>query len=257
MFSFFKSSYSQNILTEVDIHSHLIYNIDDGALDIDNSIQLIKELYLLGYRKIITTPHISEVFPNSKEDILNRYNILRYELLKQNIDIVIEVAAEYYIDEYFINILEKDEELLTFGDKRYLLFEFSHFTPPVEIESLIYDIVLRGYTPVLAHPERYIYWHSNFENYKELKELDILFQINLNSINGYYNKNIQNIVLKLIKSGMVDFVGSDTHHMRHIKNLKNVLSTSLYKKIFKYNKVLNKTLLETKVRPQTSKVVAF
>jgi len=238
---FFFSSKNQKTLTTIDIHSHLIPKIDDGAIDMENSIKLILELYSLGYKKLITTPHISDMFPNSKKDILEGYNLLKIELDKRDIDIDIKVAAEYYIDDSFLALLEK-EKLLTFGERNYLLFEFSYFTPPRDIENIIYDIILKGYTPVLAHPERYIYWHNKFNFYKELKEMGVLFQINLNSISGYYNRNIQQNVEKLVKSSLVDFIGSDTHHLTHIKHLKKSLSLSFYQKIFKYNTILNDTL---------------
>jgi tyrosine-protein phosphatase YwqE len=240
MFNLFFNTHYKT-LTEIDIHSHLIPGIDDGAVDMDTSIKLIEELYLLGYRKLITIPHISDMFPNSKKSILKGYHALKKEVLKRDINMEIEVGAEYYIDESFEKLLES-EQLLSFGKKNYLLFEFSYFTPPHDIDNLIYDMILNGYTPVLAHPERYLYWHHNFYKYKELKEMGVLFQININSISGHYNKDIQNIVEQLIKAGMVNFIGSDVHHMAHIKSLKKSFSLSLYKKTFKYNTILNKTL---------------
>lgn len=240
MFSFLQNKPIE-ILIKTDIHSHLIPGIDDGATDIEDSIKLISELYLLGYRKLITTPHISDMFPNKKETILKGYNLLKEELIKRDINIDIKVVAEYYINDYFLKILES-EELLSFGKEKYLLFEFSYFTPPRDVENLIYDIILKGYRPVLAHPERYSYWHDDFTKYRELKDMGLLFQINLNSINGYYNENVKKTVENLIKYSLVDFIGSDTHHINHIKNLKKVLSISLYKKIFKKNNILNDTI---------------
>ncbi|MCH9741458.1 MAG: capsular biosynthesis protein, partial [Epsilonproteobacteria bacterium] len=206
-------------MSSTDIHSHLIPGIDDGAVDIETSIQLIEELKNLGYTKLITTPHVSDIFPNTTKDILEGYRGLKSELLQRNITIELEVAAEYYADEYFGKLLES-KDILSFGKENYLLFELSYFTPPHDIDNLIYEIQLKGYTPVLAHPERYLYWHYDFNRYYELKEMGVLFQINLNSISGYYNEGIQLIVEQLIKNSLVDFVGSDTHHMTHIKNLK-------------------------------------
>jgi len=238
MFSFFRK---KNILMEVDIHSHLIPNIDDGAKDMEEAIMLIKELSSLGYKKLITTPHINDLFQNKKNDIITRYLILKNELIKRKIQIKLELGAEYYIDDLFRELLGK-ERLLSFGDKNYLLFEFSYFTEPRDIENLIYDIILEGYTPLLAHPERYIYWHNNFNQYQKLKEMGVFFQLNLNSIGGFYNKDIKNIAEKLIKNSYIDFIGSDTHHLKHIKHLKKSLSLSFYQKIFKYNTILNDTL---------------
>ena len=240
MFSFLRSN-RKDLFTSVDLHSHLIPGIDDGAKDMETSLLLIRELKSLGYKKLITTPHVSDMFPNSSSTILDGFNILKEELLKEDIDIELEIGAEYYADENFERLLEKND-ILSFGKEKYLLFELSYFTPPHDIDNLIYDMKLKGYTPILAHPERYLYWHSDFNKYKELKEMGTLFQINLNSTTGYYNKGIQRISEQLIKNSLVDFIGSDTHHMRHLKSLKTSLSQALYKNIFKYNVILNDTL---------------
>jgi len=240
VFSFFGLN-SKKLLSSVDLHSHLIPGIDDGAKDLETSLLLIKELKALGYKKLITTPHISDMFPNSSRTILEGYRILKEELSKQNIQIELEIGAEYYADEQFEILLESND-ILSFGKERYLLFELSYFTPPQDIDNLIYDIKLKGYTPVLAHPERYLYWHLDFNKYRELKEMGTLFQINLNSTVGYYNKDIQHIAEELITQSLVDFIGSDTHHMTHITSLKRSLNQALYKKIFKYNTILNDTL---------------
>jgi tyrosine-protein phosphatase YwqE len=228
-------------LLSTDIHSHLIPSIDDGAKNIERSIELILSLKKMNYTKLITTPHISDMFPNSSESILEGYNFLREELLRRKIDIEIKVAAEYYADEHF-EFLLKERDILSFGNNRYLLFELSYFTEHNDLETLIYDIKLAGYTPVLAHPERYIYFHSSLEKYKKLKEMGVLFQINLPSVVNYYSSDITKIVKKLISNGLVDFIGTDTHHRGHIKALKSVFSSSSYSKIFKKNIILNDTI---------------
>jgi len=124
----------------------------------------------------------------------------------------------------------------------YLLFELSYFTEPQDLEALIQEIKLAGYTPVLAHTESYTYFHHDFTKYQDLKMTGVLFQINLNSITGYYSDEIEKVVKRLIKEGLVDFVGSDTHHRRHTKFLKECLSSRTYKKIFKHNTILNDLL---------------
>ena len=226
----------------MDIHSHLIPGIDDGAKTIEDSIELILELKDMGYTKLITTPHISDMFPNSKEKILNEFENLKAELKNRNIEIELEVAAEYYADETFDKLLKK-REILSFGKAKYLLFELSYFTKPQELESLIYEIQLAGYTPVLAHPERYTYFHDSISNYINLKEAtDVLFQINIVSIVNYYSKTISKVAKELINEGLIDFIGSDTHQKRHTKYLKKSFSDSSYKRLFKKNIILNNTL---------------
>ena len=229
-------------LVSVDIHSHLIPTIDDGAKDMERSIELILALKEMGYKKLITTPHISDMFPNSTKTILDGYNNLKSELKRRDIEIEIEVAAEYYADETFEELLKK-RDILTFGKEMYLLFELSYFTSPRDLESLVHEIKMAGYTPVLAHPERYVYFHNDISQYHNLKSLGVLFQINFISLENYYSVEITNIVKKLIVDGLVDFIGSDIHHRRYIKFLEKSLNGSLYKKIFKKNTILNDLLL--------------
>ena len=238
-FPFFNSKPTS--LVEVDLHSHLIPSIDDGAKDMERAIELILELKKMGYHKLITTPHVSDMFPNSSETILEGFSTLKKELKRREITIEMEVAAEYYADETFYQLLEK-KDILTFGDKNYLLFELSYFTEHHDLENLIHDMIVSGYTPVLAHPERYVYWHNSIEQYQYLKSLGVLFQINLNSIVNYYSDEIGKVSKQLINKGMVDFIGTDTHHKRHTKFLKEVFTTSLYKKLFKKNNILNDKL---------------
>jgi len=228
-------------LVSVDLHSHLIPFIDDGVKDLKQSIKLISHLENMNYKKLIISPHISDMFPNSSIIIRKGFNSLKEELLNRNIKIEIEIAAEYYADESFELLLKKGD-ILSFGKEKYLLFELSYFTLPIDLESLIYDIKLAGYTPVLAHPERYSYFHGSLKKYQDLKKMGVLFQINLVSISNYYSSKITKIVKELILNGMVDFIGSDTHHQAHTKALEEVLSSSLYLKIFKYNTILNDTL---------------
>jgi len=238
MFDFFKKEMP---LPKIDIHSHLIPSIDDGAQDMEQSLFLIRELQRLGYEKLVITPHISDIFPNTHKIIIDGYEQLKNEIENQKIDIQLEVAAEYYIDDRFFELLEGGE-MLSFSKENYLLFEFSYFTPPSDIDNLIYEIQKGGYQPVLAHPERYCYWHEDLRQYELLKEMGILFQINLNSIVGYYPTGVKRTVEQLIINGMVDFLGSDTHHQKHLNRLKEVSKNTLYKKVFKYNIILNNRL---------------
>lgn len=228
-------------LLNVDIHSHLIPGIDDGAKDIERSIELILSLKEMGYTKLITTPHVSDMFPNSSQTILDGYHLLCKELETRDIKIDLEIAAEYYADEGFDQLL-KNKDILSFGKKNYLLFELSYFTEPQDLESLIQEIKLAGYTPILAHPERYEYFHYTIQSYKDLKKTGVLFQMNLNSLVGYYSKTIEKVAKQLIQEGLVDFLGSDTHHRRHIRFLKESLNSATYKTLFKKNTILNNTL---------------
>ena len=151
-----------------DIHSHLIFDVDDGSKSIEDSIELIRSLYNFGYKKLITTPHImSDFYKNSKDNLFPKRDLIREELVKQNIDIEFECAAEYYLDEFLVQKLKSNEELLCFGSKKYVLFETSFMNSPNQIFEVIFDLLSNGYQPILAHPERYIYLHDSFEKYLE------------------------------------------------------------------------------------------
>ncbi len=170
---------------KTDIHSHLIPGIDDGVQTMEESIEMINALSALGFKKLMTTPHImSDYFRNTPEIILEGLEKVREEIKKQGIPITIDAAAEYYLDEHFLQKI-KEENLLTFG-KKYVLFEISYINPPDTLYSIIFEMIIRGYIPVLAHPERYPFWYQKFEEYYRLKEAGALFQLNTNSLVGYY-----------------------------------------------------------------------
>ena len=222
---------------KVDIHSHLLPGIDDGSQSLKESLRLIKQLHLLGYTKLITTPHIiSDYYPNNREIITEKLHIVQEALKVEEIDITLEAAAEYYVDMRFLNSIE-DENLLTFK-KHYVLFETDYMTKPMILKEVIRNLLHKGYIPVLAHPERYTYLHNDIEAHKRLKALGVLFQINAKSL---YNKSKPSykIALTLIKLGLVDFVGSDTHRMRDIKRLESFLRSKTCQKMIKLNTIKN------------------
>ncbi len=225
----------------VDLHSHLIPGIDDGSKSMEESVALIKQLHAFGYEKIITTPHVMmHRYPNSSKTITSGLAALQEVLRQQHINVTVEAAAEYFLDEHFMELVER-REVLTFGEN-YLLFEMSYVNHPANIEDLVRSMIDAGYTPVLAHPERYVYMSKNFSKYVTLKALGVRFQLNLNSLNGYYSPEVKTVAKRLIDAGMINFVGSDTHRMKHLDNLKSVRKTQLYHDLFLKNEIMNNTL---------------
>lgn len=222
---------------KVDIHSHLLPGIDDGAQTLQQSIELIKQFHLLGYTKLITTPHIiSDYYPNNREIISEKLHTVEQALKLEEINITLEAGAEYYVDMHFLNLIE-DENLLTFMN-HYVLFETAYGTKPIILEEVIRNLLHKGYIPVLAHPERYIYLHNDIEAYKRLKALGVLFQVNARSL---YNKSksTSSMALQLIKHGLVDFIGSDAHRMRDIRRLETFLKSRTCQKMLKLNTIKN------------------
>jgi len=242
IFSFFKKKKPQSIKSlKVDLHSHLIPSIDDGAKNIDESISMIKSLCSLGYKKLIITPHImSDAYKNDANIIKQGLNLINERLIQENIDILIAVAAEYYLDDGFLDKLD-NEQILSI-DNKYLLFETSYISKPMQLEDMIFAISSAGYIPLMAHPERYRYIKDMKQEYARFKELGVLFQVNINSFGGYYGKDAYLKAMYLSKAGMIDFLGSDTHHLKQTQMLENVLQMKEYQDIFNQNNILNDTL---------------
>jgi len=207
----------------VDIHSHLLPGIDDGAKDLETSIDLIQKMSSFGIKNFITTPHIlGDVYPNTPHIINEKLLIVKDELQRRNItDIAIRAAAEYMIDEQFSAILEKEEPLLTLKEN-FVLVEMSYFSSPINLFDILFKLQLKGYKPILAHPERYNSYHKNFEMYYKLKKAGCLFQLNLLSLTSQYGKFVTNTAQKLIQENLYDFVGTDTHHTGHLELLPKI-----------------------------------
>ena len=220
MFSIFKSKPVLKDLIPndyVDIHSHILFGIDDGAKTLEDGNYLMRSLLDIGFSKSITTPHtIINVWDNTRESILEKHAelcILSPELSNR---LDLNAASEYMMNEAFVGLFQ-NEPLLTLKDK-YVLVEMSYITPPIQLYDILFQLQLAGYTPVLAHPERYSFYHGNFSEYKKLKKAGCLFQLNLLSTMGYYGPDVTLIAEKLLKKGMIDFTGSDVHHKNHIES---------------------------------------
>lgn len=216
----------------VDIHSHLLPGIDDGAKDLNDSISLIKKMSEYGVKKFITTPHIlGDVYPNTPKIIREKLKLVQDELIKQGLnEIKIKAAAEYMLDENFLDLIENDKEILTLKDN-FVLVEMSYYSPPHNLFDILFKLGLKGYKPVLAHPERYVSYHGNNSIYTKLKNAGCLFQLNLLSLTKNYGIGVQKTSEKLLKENLYDFVGSDVHHHRHLNLLKEISNIKTFKKI--------------------------
>lgn len=218
MISFFRSkSKFQNPL-HTDVHSHLLAALDDGVRNHEEAIELVRNFYSLGYRKLITTPHVnSDYYRNEPSSIRQTLHDLKNLVAKENIPISIEAAAEYYLDEELMKKVEARESLLTFG-QMHVLFETNFLNEPYQLNDFIFQVITQGYKPILAHPERYAY--MTMEKAEELRDRGALLQINIPSILGYYSKPIQRLAIKFIEQGWVDLLGSDCHNQNYIHVLE-------------------------------------
>ena len=214
-----------------DMHSHLLPGLDDGAETLEQSVELLRQLQTLGYRKLIMTPHImGDFYRNTPEGIRGALAALRQAAAAAGVSgVELECAAEYYLDESFGRRLEQQEELLSFGgEQRLVLVETSYINEPFNLAETVFNLKAAGYQPVLAHPERYTYLYGRFEELVRIRDEGVLLQVNLNSITGYYSAGAKRVAEKLIDGGMVDLLGTDTHHLKHLDTLRNKVLASPY-----------------------------
>lgn len=226
----------------VDMHSHLLPGLDDGVSSLEEAEAIIRNFIDLGYTRLITTPHImSDAYRNTPSGILAKLEELKAHLQEKSIEVDVSAAAEYYLDESLMKMLETDQRLLTFGD-RYLLFETNFITEPLNLKEFIFLATTKGYRLILAHPERYLYLQNDLEKVQDLLDRGVLMQLNISSLSGYYSKPVQQMAIKLVDRGMIHWLGSDCHHLPHTDLLKQAQKLRHFRKALTLP-LLNNSLL--------------
>ncbi len=234
MFNFFKRSVKPGSVPEslpfsVDIHSHILPGIDDGSPDIETSLELIQGLHDLGIRKCIATPHIiGDMYRNTPETINAALEKVKMACANAKIEMKLAAAAEYMLDDYFMELLQKKAPLLTLH-KNIILTEISYSSAPQNLDEIAAAIITAGYVPILAHPERYHYYQQNFDGYYQLKKMGFFLQLNLLSLTGYYGKKAEKAAKFLIQKNLISFVGTDLHHFKHLNAISNSKNMAAFK----------------------------
>lgn len=205
-----------------EMHCHVLPGIDDGAKSPEQSIELLKKYVELGCNSVIATPHtMSGIYDNTPESIRTAGRLLPIiENLK------LSFSSEYMLDENFLTLLDQ-ERLLPLKDK-ILLVEMSFFQPPENLFDILYKIGVKGYLPIMAHPERYGYYHRKFDTYKELKSRGCKLQLNALSLSNHYGSDVQKMAFKLLENGLYDYIGVDTHRMDHLEKIEKILIPQKY-----------------------------
>jgi protein-tyrosine phosphatase len=225
MFDWFKSKAIPNNFgfLGLDFHSHLVPGVDDGAKDATDAVKLLGQLQDLGFTKAITTPHImSDLYPNTPQMLREGFAVLQSAAKAAGLTIQTGLAAEYMMDDHFADILEQ-EELLSLDGERVLV-EMSMMQAPGNLFRDLFQLQIKGYRPVLAHPERYIFLKEDFRQYDRLRDHGCEFQLNLLSVTGYYGKPVRDNALKLLKRGMIDYLSTDMHHENHAAALQMLVA---------------------------------
>ncbi|MCC6462573.1 MAG: hypothetical protein IT260_19045 [Saprospiraceae bacterium] len=206
-----------------DLHSHLLPGLDDGVPTMEEALEVIEILSRLGYKRVITTPHVmAERYPNTSAIILDQTRALQDAVKKAGIPVEIHAAAEYFMDEQFTDLLDHGQ-LLTLDRDRHVLVEMSFHHEPLALRQALFDLQAHDYQPILAHPERYPYYHQKLDDYKALLKAGCKFQVNILSITGHYGLDVQQAAQMLLKNGLVAFLGTDAHRLRHAQTLSAAL----------------------------------
>ncbi len=241
MFSFFKkksnlpAAVNYKLPIDTDIHSHILPGIDDGAPDIETSIRLVKGLYDIGIRTTVATPHvISDIYRNTPATINAALDKLKTAVVKEGIDIKITAAAEYMIDDYFLKLV-RTEKLLTIH-KNIVLTEQSYATPSGNLNEIAFEMMTAGYKPIMAHPERYVFYQGKFDEFSHLKDMGFLLQINFLSLTGFYGKGVAKAARYIFDNNLADFVATDLHHDRHLHMLQGPKNLQLFNEVLSYKK---------------------
>jgi tyrosine-protein phosphatase YwqE len=226
----------------VDMHSHLLPGIDDGSPDAATSVSYIKKMMELGYRKFITTPHAyPDLYPNNPDTIQSALAVLQKQLQEEAVDVEVYAAAEYFIDDSFIDRIKNNEQFLTLH-QNFVLVEISFMQPPPDLNEVLFELIVKGYQPVLAHPERYNFYHSKKEIYHRFKDQGCLLQVNLLSLIGYYGKSVQDAAHFLVQEKLVDLIGTDLHHQRHLEAMQHPQTMQELQTVLELNNILNARL---------------
>ncbi|WP_026950766.1 tyrosine-protein phosphatase [Algoriphagus mannitolivorans] len=215
-----------------DMHSHLIPGIDDGSKTMEESLSLLQRMESFGLKKVITTPHImSEYYRNTPEIIQLGLEDLQKAAREAGIKLEIQAAAEYYMDEIFLEKVKNEEKLLTFGDN-YILVETGFINKPQMLLEIIFHLEMAGYKPVYAHPERYQYLLTDKKLLEDLLERKLIFQMNLLSLTGFYSKPVKDFAEMLLEREAVSFLGTDCHNPRYLDMLESLpRNQKIYSKI--------------------------
>ena len=214
-----------------DMHSHLLPGVDDGIQDLDEALVCLQQLADWGIRHLVTTPHISQDFyPNTSAHLRESGQQIQALITTHELPLTFTVAAEYLTDELFDERLQQDD-LLSFGAERFVLIETGWAALPRQLPNWLFQMQVKGYRPILAHPERYQYFRGKTGHLAGLKEQGCSLQLNLMSLVGRYGNDARHMARTLIREKLVDFVSSDLHRARDLDLLQKALQSSDYQQV--------------------------
>ena len=212
-----------------DVHCHILPGVDHGSQNVEQSLAMLQAELDMGITRVICTSHVtSNTFENTPETLNAAYDELKLAVAEAQLPVEIFVSAEYRIDEYWDEQYAAGAVLPMPGN--YLLLENSFQQELLELDEMLFNLRIKRYRPILAHPERYSYYARRRQRYEELHQRGVKFQVNILSLAGYFGSTARENAVWLLKHDFVDMLGSDMHNLDHAAIIKEYLSSREWRK---------------------------
>lgn len=233
-----------------DIHSHILFDVDDGSKTIEESIELLKQMASIGFKNVILTPHYINGSKYNSHNYEKHKKLLeiKQKLEEENININVYLGNEIFINKEIKELIE-NKYIYTLNNSKYILIELPFHNQIVGVEDIIYELKIQGFIPIIAHPERYTYFQKNYKEVDRLKNEGCLFQGNYASILGYYGKESKKLLKYMLKKQYIDYLGTDIHRLKKTYVIDN------FKKIEKHIIKITKQDYYNKIQENNNKII--
>lgn len=196
----------------IDIHTHILPGVDDGASDMEESIKILEKGRNEGIKTFVLTPHIRDNSDWNKIDYIKKTFVsLNKKCMERGLDVKLILGAELFLTSDLLDRLKNNTIATINGRGRYVLVELPFYQMPIYTDDVLFKLLMEEFVPIIAHPERYLYLNGKDEIIKKWLENGIMIQINTGSLNGRYGGEVKRSAKKFLKNGFVHFLGSDVH----------------------------------------------
>lgn len=217
---------------QTDVHCHILPGVDHGSQSIEQSLEMLRAEMAMGINRVILTSHVTAItFENTRESLTAAFKKLQQAVDAEGLDIQLFLSAEYRMDEYFDK--EYNAEHLLFMPGNHILLENSFQQELLNLDDLLFDMQVKGYKTILAHPERYTYYSRRRKRYDQLHNAGARFQVNILSFTGYFGEEARDSALWFAHNGMIDYLGTDMHNLKHAHIIMDYLNTKEWRKLSK------------------------
>ncbi len=213
-----------------DIHCHILPGVDHGSRSIEDSLDMLQAEIEMGINRVILTSHVTAVtFENTRESLMDAFLKLQDAVTDAGLDIQLFLSAEYRMDEYFDKEYAADHLIPMPGN--HILLENSFQQELMNLDDLLFDMQVKGYKTILAHPERYPYYSRRRKRYEQLHNAGAKFQVNILSFTGYFGEEARESALWFVRNGMIDYLGSDMHNVKHAHIIMDYIKSKEWRKL--------------------------